>query len=97
MREFWSAGKAPEGGVERALQCGARLNGGRVVKHNPLSGLRHEAGERGLKLSVLRRDLRTLGAIVLSHAAQNRTECRHSVASFLGEIGAAEKRLLLIG
>src|ERR1700730_8588263 len=97
MREFRRPRKTPEGGIEGALQCGARLDEGRAVQHCPGRGLRHEAGERGLKLAILRGDLRTLGMIVLSHAAQNLTLVKDFVTRFLGKIGAAEKGLLLVG
>ena len=94
MREFRRARKAAEGTVEGFLERRARLRHRRAVEHGAGIGPRHDGGERGLKLLILRGDLPALFAVVLGHAPQQIAKCRHPIARLLGKIGAAEKRLL---
>jgi len=91
---FGARVKPPKSGL---FERGSCLGHGCLVENDSERRLRNEAGERGLKLRALRFDLRTLLAIVLGHTAQQVAERRHSMASVLGKISAAEERLLFRG
>src|SRR5450631_1203190 len=95
MRKFWSAGKAAEIGIEGLLERYLSLDHRCLIENDAKGRFRNQAGERNLKLRILRGDLRALAAIVLSHTAQQVAEGRHAIARFLGKIRAAEERLLL--
>ena len=61
-----------------------------------VDGRGREIAEHVHERVVLRAQFVTLLAVVLRHALEKRCESRHSVARLVGEIGAAEKRLLVV-